>query len=71
MQLAIHVLGRSTHISVKEEGVNAIVKMAKVVEMVEHMKLAGPHDPELPALPLVNVGSILGGRGRDCSLGRA
>ena len=40
VQLAIHVLGRSTHISVKEEGVNAIVKMAKVVEMVEHMKLA-------------------------------
>ena len=65
VQLAIHVLGRSTHISVKEEGVNAIVKMAKVVEMVEHMKLDGPHDPELPALPLVNVGSILGGRGRD------
>ncbi len=68
VQLAIHVLGRSTHISVKEEGINAIVKMAKVVEMVEHMKLAGPHDPELPALPLVNVGSILGGRGRDVEL---
>ena len=68
VQLAIHVLGRSTHISVKEEGVNAIVKMAKVIETVEHMKLAGPHDPELPALPLVNVGSILGGRGRDVEL---
>ena len=68
VQLAVHVIGRSTHISVKEEGVNAIVKMAKVAEAVETMRLRGPRDPELPALPLVNVGSILGGRGRDVEL---
>lgn len=68
VQLAIHVLGRSTHISTKEQGVNAIIKMGKVAETMENMKLTGPRDPELPALPLVNVGSILGGRGRDVEL---
>ena len=68
IQLAIHVIGRSTHISVKEKGINAIIKMSKVAETVENIKLVGPRDPELPALPLVNVGSILGGRGRDVEL---
>jgi len=68
VQLAIHVIGRSTHISVKEEGINAIVKMTKVIEAVENIELTGPRDPELPALPLANVGSILGGRGRDVEL---
>ncbi len=68
VQLAVHVLGRSTHISVKEEGINAIVKMATVVEAVENIELSGPRDPELPALPIANVGSILGGRGREVEL---
>jgi acetylornithine deacetylase len=68
VQLGIHVIGRSTHISVKEEGINAIVKMAKVADAVENLELRGPRDPELPALPLVNVGSIIGGRGRNVEL---
>lgn len=68
VQLGIHVIGRSTHISVKERGINAILKMTKVAEAVENMELRGPRDPDLPALPLVNVGSIIGGRGRDVEL---
>jgi acetylornithine deacetylase len=68
MQLAIHVIGRTAHISRKEQGVNAVRKAAKVVETLESLKLQGVPDPELPALPILNVGSILGGRGRDVEL---
>jgi acetylornithine deacetylase len=68
MQLAIHVLGRTAHISRKDQGVNAILKAAKVVETLEAMKLEGKPDPELPGLPLMNVGSIIGGRGRTAEL---
>jgi acetylornithine deacetylase len=68
MQLAIHVLGRSAHISRKEEGVNAILKAGKVALALENLKLEGRPDPDLPALPLMNVGSILGGRGRNVEL---
>lgn len=68
MQLAIHVLGRTAHISRKDQGVNAVLKAAKVVQTLEGMKLDGKPDPELPGLPLLNVGSIIGGRGRNTEL---
>ncbi len=68
MQLAIHLLGRTAHISRKEQGVNAILKAGKVAQALETMKLEGKPDPELPALPLLNVGSIIGGRGRTVEL---
>ena len=68
MQLAIHVLGRTAHISRKEQGVNAILKAGKVAQTLETMKLAGKPDSELPALPILNVGSIIGGRGRNVEL---
>ncbi len=64
MQLAVHVIGRSAHISQKEQGVNAILEMAKVAEALDGLKFGGERDPELPGLPILNVGSILGGRGR-------
>jgi len=68
VQLGVHVLGRTTHISTKEKGINAILKMGKVAEAIESLELTGARDPDLPALPLVNVGSIVGGRGRDVEL---
>ncbi|MFQ5789183.1 MAG: M20 family metallopeptidase [Acidobacteriota bacterium] len=68
MQLAIHVIGRTAHISRKQQGVNAILKAAKVAETLENLELAGDRDAELPGLPLLNVGSILGGRGREVEL---
>jgi acetylornithine deacetylase len=65
MQLAIHVIGRSAHISRLDRSVNAISKMTKVVQALEALTLRGAHDPDLPALPLLLVGSIMGGRGRE------
>jgi len=68
MELAVHVLGRSAHISRMEQGVNAIVKAARVVEALETVRITGDPDPDLPGLPRMNIGTIVGGRGRDLEL---
>jgi acetylornithine deacetylase len=68
MELAVHVLGRSVHISRMEQGINAIAKAARVVQALEAVKIAGEPDPDLPGLPRLNVGTIIGGRGRDLEL---
>ena len=65
MELAIHVVGRSFHISRMEQGINAISKMTRVVQALEALRLRGGPDPDLPGLPRLLVGSILGGRGRE------
>jgi acetylornithine deacetylase len=68
MELAVHVLGRSVHISRMEQGINAIAKAARVVQALETVKLTGQPDPDLPGLPRLNVGTIIGGRGRELEL---
>ena len=68
MELAVHVLGRSVHISRMEQGINAIAKAARVVQALETIKLTGQPDPDLPGLPRLNVGTIIGGRGRELEL---
>lgn len=68
MQFAVHVLGRTAHISRKSEGINAILEAGRAATVLEGLTLTGPRDPELPALPLIQVGSIIGGRGRDVEL---
>lgn len=68
MELAVHVLGRSVHISRMEQGINAIAKASRVVQALETIKLTGQPDPDLPGLPRLNVGTIIGGRGRELEL---
>src|SRR5262245_39707025 len=68
MELAVHVLGRSAHISRMELGINAIGKAARVVPALEALKITGAPDPDLPGLPRMNIGTIIGGRGRDLEL---
>jgi acetylornithine deacetylase len=65
MELAVHVLGRSAHISRMEQGINAIGKAARVVPALEALKITGAPDPDLPGLPRMNIGTIIGGRGRE------
>jgi acetylornithine deacetylase len=65
-EFAVHVIGRSAHISRLHRGVNAISKMTKVIHALETLELRG--DPDLPDLPLRLVGSIIGGRGREWEL---
>ena len=68
MELAVHVLGRSVHISRMEQGINAIAKAARVVQALETVTLTGQPDPDLPGLPRLNIGTIIGGRGRELEL---
>lgn len=68
MDVVVHTLGRATHISRKEQGSDAIAKMARVIEALNAMRFTHTHDPELPGLPRLNVGSVIGGRGRGYDL---
>jgi len=67
-ELVIHLVGRSAHISRMEHGVNAISKAARAVAALEALHLRGERDPDLPGLPRLLVGSIVGGRGREWEL---
>jgi acetylornithine deacetylase len=68
VEFVLHVLGRSAHISRAEHGLNAIGKMARAIQALEALKLHGEADPDLPGLPRLCVGSIIGGRGREWEL---
>ena len=68
MDVVVHTIGRATHISKKEQGVDAIASMMKAVQAINGLEFTHVHDPELPGLPRLNVGSIIGGRGRDHNL---
>ncbi|MCB4769985.1 M20/M25/M40 family metallo-hydrolase [Ancylobacter sp. Lp-2] len=63
MHFAIHVIGRSGHLSQLEGTVHAVNKMAKVLAALDAMTFDCEPYPPLPALPRLNVGSIIGGRG--------
>ncbi len=68
MDVVVHTLGRATHISKKEQGVDAIVNMMRAIDALYAMRFTSTHDPDLPGLPRMNIGSIIGGRGRDHNL---
>ena len=68
LEMAIHVLGNSRHISRKEEAVDAIAKMCKAVPAINNVEFTYTPREDLPGLPRINVGAIIGGRGRDYDL---
>jgi acetylornithine deacetylase/succinyl-diaminopimelate desuccinylase-like protein len=68
MDVVVHTLGRATHISKKEQGVDAIANMLRAIDALYAMRFTSTHDPDLPGLPRMNIGSIIGGRGRDHEL---
>lgn len=65
LEIAVHVLGRSRHISQKETGINAIQKMSKAIEAINGLELSHTRFPALPSLPRLHVGAIIGGQGRN------
>jgi acetylornithine deacetylase len=68
MDVVVHTLGRATHIGKKEQGSDAIAKMMRAIAAINAMKMTAVHDPDLPGLPRLNVGSVIGGRGRQHNL---
>ena len=72
LDFAIIILGRSSHISQREGSVDAIRKMSdiqqRLYEMDDDKDWVHDFDPDVPKLPLMNIGSIIGGRGRNHDL---
>lgn len=68
MDVVVHTLGRAMHISRKEQGSDAIAKMTRAIAAINAMRFTHTFDPDLPGLPRLNVGSIVGGRGRGYDL---
>lgn len=63
VHFAIHVDGRSGHLSRLDGTVHAVNKMAKALLRLQDVRFSCAPFPALPALPRLNVGSITGGRG--------
>lgn len=69
VELAVNVLGSSRHISRLEEGsVDAIEMMSKVVPVLKNLRFRHTPREDLPGMPRIIVGAIIGGRGRDHNL---
>ncbi len=66
--MTINTIGYSQHISKREKAVDAIEKMMSVIEAVSNVELTCTPRDDLPGLPRVNCGAIIGGRGRDHDL---
>ena len=63
VHMAIHVYGVTGHIRQLEGTVNAIYKMARLVECLQQVSFAYEPREDMPALPRLNVGGIIGGLG--------
>ncbi|MBX6350385.1 MAG: M20 family metallopeptidase [Clostridia bacterium] len=62
LQVEIVVRGRTTHTARKEGGVNAVVKLARIIPAIDGMTFTGwrPH-PIVPGRPVASVNIVRGG----------
>lgn len=65
---AITVTGRTEHIMYKRNAVDAIQKMLEIIRAIDTMTLTHTPRADLPDIPCVHVGAIIGGRGPEYSL---
>ncbi len=65
LQAAVHVLGQSRHISEMENGTDAIAGAAKAAGALRNITFTHTPRADLPGLPRLLVGSIIGGQGRE------
>jgi acetylornithine deacetylase len=65
VHMAIHTYGVTGHIGRLEGTVNAVHTMTAVIDALSRVQFRHAPRPDLPAFPRLNVGSIIGGRGRD------
>ena len=68
INLAVHTIGKTRHTSRRQGSIDAIEKMRKAIPAIREVDLTSVPRPDLPALPLVNIGVIMGGMGRDYDL---
>jgi acetylornithine deacetylase len=65
VHMAIHTYGVTGHIGRLQGTVNAVHTMTAVIDALQRVQFRHLPRPDLPAFPRLNIGSILGGRGRD------
>ena len=65
VHMAIHTYGVSGHMRQRDTTVNAIHKMTQVIKALQKVQFTYIPRDDLPAMPMLNVGSIIGGRGQD------
>jgi acetylornithine deacetylase len=67
-EMAISTIGYSRHITDRTGAVDAIEQMMKAIPAIKATRFRPNTESRLPDLPLLNVGGIIGGRGRDHDL---
>ena len=65
VHLAIHTYGVTGHIGQLEGTINAVHKMTSVTEALRRVRFTYNPREDMPDLPRLNVGSIIGGRGEE------
>ena len=65
LHMAIHTYGITAHISMMEGALNAVQEMTKVVQALNDVQFTYTPREDMPAMPRLNVGSIIGGRGES------
>ena len=65
VHLAIHTYGVTGHIRQPQGTVNAVEKMTKVIDALGRVKFTYQPRADMPDLPKLNVGSVIGGLGQD------
>jgi acetylornithine deacetylase len=65
VHMAIHTYGVTGHIGRLPGTVNAVHTMTAVIDALQRVQFRHLPRPDLPAFPRLNIGGILGGRGRD------
>ena len=65
VHLAVHVYGIAGHMMFPGPAVNAIHKMARTIEALQNIEFTYTPSAHLPALPRMNIGGIIGGRGES------
>ena len=68
VHMAIHTYGYSRHVSQLHGSIDAIEKMEKITKALRDIKMTYTPRPDLPAMPVLNVGGFIGGRGPDYDL---
>ena len=65
VHMAIHTYGVTGHVRQLEGTVNAVVKMTAIINALQKVEFTYQHREDLPDLPKLNVGSVIGGLGQD------
>jgi acetylornithine deacetylase len=68
LQLALSTIGYAQHSSRRKYGIDALTHMRKVISKLQQMSFTCTPRDDMPELPILNVGGIIGGKGRDHKL---